>query len=271
VSEFTEAAFSPAVPALLAAAERFALDERLPEARAAYLAAVAGDSSGAARHAFGCFLARIEFYDEAAEQLSAAIATATRSGNDRLLAAACNNLAAVERQRGRNEPAARWQQRSIAARHRAGSHSADDAACDLANIANDAILSGRFDLADRLLRGSLSIEAARGSLEGQAADWGSMGVVAALRGEFGRATVCLGRALRLHCRLDDARGAARDLMNLAWLCGLRGRWRSAVRCLDAAVRRLEGVHAPELTARARRLLAEARAIDAVARRDPLRN
>ena len=256
------------VSALLDRAENLAAADRLAEARAAFATAVRSDPGYTARSEFGRFLVRIECYDEAIEQFSILLTRAKTIGDELLRSMAANNLAAVYRELGRHDTAARLQQQAIAAEIAADAD-ADTAPtpCVLANRANDAIMAGDFSFARQLLRRSLALEIEAGSLAGQAADWGSLGVIARLEGNAVEAIGCLRRAHQLHRRVRDARGTGCDLMNLAEVFRAIGRWRAAGRCYGRAVRQFRQAHALTSARRAQFQLAETERIAAVLRRD----
>ena len=254
------------VSALLQRAENLAVANRLTEARAVFTTAIRSDSGYAARSEFGRFLVRIECYDEAIEQFSILLTQAKTIGDELLRSMVANNLAAVYRELGRHDTAARLQQQAIAAETAAGADTAPTP-CVLANRANDAIMAGDFSLARQLLRRSLALEIEAGSLAGQAADWGSLGVVARLEGSTGEAIGCLRRAHQLHRRVRDARGTGCDLMNLAEVFRAIGRWRAAGRCYGRAVRQFRQAYALASARRAQFQLAETERIAAVLRRD----
>jgi len=264
---------APHIAVLLAKAELLVSADRVAEARAAFQTAIESDPGDTARNEFGCFLTRVGCFDEAVEQFGRVLSAAKTNGDTCLTAAACNNLAAVYRESNQSHLAARWQQQSVEAETRV-EHTADRLtvwASDLANLANDAILSGQYDLAERMLFRSLFLELKFGSMDALAADCGSLGVVALLKGEDAKAIVFLWRAYRLHCQLHDLRGAGCDLMNLAQLCGHLGRRQAAVRFLRRALGRFQRAHAANLASRAGRLLQEARDMAEVATRNPLLN
>lgn len=246
---------------------------RHDEARVAFSAAVCCPPWPVAHNEFGCYLLQTECFDEAVEQFAILLTWAKEQGDANWRAVASNNLAAVYRTMGRIDLAASLQQQSILAACEDDYQSCGDShlACDLGNRANDAILAGKYDLAEKLLRRSLLVETAIESLEGQAADWGNLGLVAALQGNVTEGIRNLWRAYRLHLRAADDRGVGCDLLNLAELFGRLGRWRTAVRCLRRAVVQFERVDAATSAQRAQRLLEEAIRIADVLEHDPLLN
>jgi tetratricopeptide (TPR) repeat protein len=254
------------VSVLLERAEALAAEHRLADAKAAFLTAIRCDSGHTARNEYGRFLTRTESYDEAVEQFSILLTQAKATGDEQLRSTATNNLAAVYRELGCPDIAARLQQQAIAAEMATGEDTYPTS-CVLANRANDAILAGDFHLARCLLRRSLALEVEAKSLAGQAADWGSLGVIAGLEGNTGEAIGCLRRAYQLHQRLSDAHGAGCDLMNLAETFRTIGRWRAASRCYLRAMRRFEQAGSPQSIQRAQAQRDETERLAAVLRRD----
>ena len=257
------------VSSLLRRAEFHAAHDRHAQAKVAFRAGIEFDTGPTARNAFGCYLTLMECYGEAIEQFSILLAQAKKLGDEDLRSVASNNMASVYRAMGCVELAARFQQQSIQAESRVDPDSTGDdrVACDFSNRALDAMLAGEFDLAENLLRRSLSLELTAGTQEGQAADWGNLGVLAGLQGDTTTGINYLWRAYRLHALLNDDRGAGCDLMNLAELYGNLGHRQVAVHYLKKAVRRLERAQAARTVARARRLLEEATRTRDVLERD----
>ncbi len=251
---------------------RLQIEQRQPEkVRAAYAAAIDLDSGWTARNEFGCYLWRLECFEEAIEQFATLLEFSYANADIGLRATAANNLAAVYRTMGRYGQAAVLQQQSIAAESRAShgdSIPSDRVACDLTNRANDAIVAGDFSLAERLLRQSLSLEIVANSLEGQAADWGNLGLVAGLSGNTSAGIQGIWKAYRLHLQLGDDGGAGHDLMHLADLFQNVGRRQTAIACLRRAVRRFDRALAFESANEARLRLLEALQVESVLNRDP---
>ena len=260
-------------PTQLEQALRLTKLSRDPEARAAFVRAIDSDEELQARNEFGCYLLRLEQFEESAEQFSILLECAKVLGNTELRAVACNNLAAAYRGMGHTGIAAVFQQQSIASNlcEACDSTNSNLLACDLANRATDAIREGDLILARQLLYRALALEVADGSLEGQAADWGNLGVVALLMGEYHTAIRALWHAYRLHMRLEDDHGAASDLMNLAELFGKLGRWQASIQFLRRAAVQFKRANSCESLERARLMLKEATRIDDVARRNPILN
>ena len=127
--------------ALLERAESLAAENRLADAKVAFLAAIRCDSGHTARNQFGRFLTRAECHNEAIEQFSILLTQAKTTGDEHLRSIATNNLAAVYRELGCPDIAARLQQQAIAAEMATGDDT-HPTSCVLANRANDAILAG---------------------------------------------------------------------------------------------------------------------------------
>lgn len=263
----------PQVFALLRQAEQLAAARRPAQAGAAFLLAIARDPGFTARNAYGCFLAQIGRHQEALEEFSHLLATAHLRGDATLRAVASHNMAAVYRETGHMHDAALWQQRSLTA-EAADPPDPDRSvatACDLTGRGNDALLRGDYELAETLFYRSLWLEIEAGCLEGQAADWGSLGLAAGFKGDVGWAVSCLRQAFRLHREVNDPHGAGCDLLNLAQIFREIGRWTTALLCLRQAVRWFESAQAEAWMQRAARDLEEVRRVLAVKRRNPLLN
>lgn len=239
-------------------------------ARAAFSQAVNADRSGRALNAYGCFLWRTgQLSDSLAcfeELLSlAAVDPVLRS-------VAWNNMAAIHRECGEIAIAAAFQQRSWAARR--NSEAADEPhnfSCDLSNRANDAILSGDYKYAERLLWLSLEWDVAHGSQADAACDWGNLGILAALVGNAHRAVKRFSKALRLHQAIGDERGVGCDLLHLGEVFETLGRRRLAVRTMERAISHLMHAAAIDMADKARRSLQRLQRNLLVASFDPLRN
>lgn len=236
---------------LLERAEHLASLGRTEAARSTFEQAVRHDPGQLARNAYGCFLRSIEDYRGAIEQFTGLLDAARENSDHELLAIASNNLAAVFRDLGEYELASRFQQRATASQPECDH-------VDLSNLANDALVSGRYDLAERLVRLSLHMEGEDGSFESEAADRGTLGLLAGLTGNAREGIGLLRSACVLHRRAEDHRGLGADYVNLAFLFGALGRSRAQVRCLRRAVRCYRLASANTSASRARRLLREAR-------------
>jgi len=133
-----------------------------------------------------------------------------------LEATAWNNLAVVFRERGESARAAVCQQQSlrIAMSHDAADSSWELLSQNLTNLANDAILAGDYELAERLLRSALNVDIRSGRSADEAADWGCLVIVSLLTSRFDQARRAFIRARQIHERLGDDRGLACDLGHL---------------------------------------------------------
>ncbi|MDA1195088.1 MAG: CHAT domain-containing protein, partial [Planctomycetota bacterium] len=104
-----------------------------------------------------------------------------------------------------------------------------------------------------------SVEAARGSFDGEAGALGNLGGLAGEVGDYPAADARLTDAFVLLQRLEASQvgDALRDvLLNLAEVAKRRGRWALALERLDAALRLVDARSAPEAAAFARRSEAE---------------
>jgi tetratricopeptide (TPR) repeat protein len=258
---------------LVSQAESLTAAGQLADAEALYRAAIAQSGPSAlARTEFATFLFRFERYAEAAGELRRVLETTPGSCDPQLRVIALHNLAAVHRAMGDARTAAELQQRSLSEELGAADKSRGElCASTLSNLASDALLAGRINLARKLLRRSLTLETARGSLAGQAADWGSLGLVALFEGRHKAAVACLLRAYLRHRQLRDAFGMGCDLLNLAEAARRLGRAGSSTRFLERALAQFESAHAARQTKKVRLLLEQARRVSQVAERDPLLN
>lgn len=253
-------------------AGRLAAAGQTDAARAAFAAAMRRDAGLTARLHFGGFLADIEAWHEAALQFAGIAAAARSQGQHRIQALAYHRLAAVCRELQQPAEAARWQQRAIAEELVAADVTGGGLSADgLAGLAHDALTRGDLALAEELWRWSLVRERENGSPDGEAADWGNLGVVHWLRGDLPTAVDCLARAYHRHRALGDRRGMGTDALNMGELCATAGLWREAVLLLRRAVRLLRRAATPQLAARAAHFLADAERRWAVLRRDARRN
>jgi hypothetical protein len=117
----------------------------------------------------------------------------------------------------------------------------------------------------------LQLECRENSLEGQASDWGNLGIVSFLSADYPLACTRLLKAYRLHRQLDDRRSQGCDLLHLAEVAWESGRDGLAIACLKRAVRVLQGVNAVESATIAGDRVSEMTAIHNARRRDPLLN
>lgn len=211
----------------------------------------------------------------AAVQFRALLRIGLANQDASLAEVACHNLAAVFRQSRQLETAECWQQQSVAWRLRQVESSRsprDDTlgrlACDLTGRGCDAFLKHDWDLAESFWRRSLAIEEWLGSWEGQAADWGNLGLLAAARGDLRGGIRCLRKSLRLHRLMLDEGQVGIDLLNLAELRRLMGDVLPAIRLVHLAVRCFDRAQAGPLRQQAETRLRELRRIEALSRLDP---
>lgn len=200
-------------------------------ARALLTLAAERDLSGRAQLMFIRFCWRRGLLSEARQAAVELHALAQRRDCRQLQSASASALAAISH--GLHDPlaASRWQQRS---------QSLDDEnlqlGCDLTSRGNDALKAGDLELARTLFRSALAWEERRGSVAGQAEDWGSLGLVSLLEGTPGQAESFFRRALRLHRQVRSAHGIAQDCLHLGLAAGARRRWSRAERCFAAALK-----------------------------------
>ena len=223
-------------------AQSLADSGRYEECRAVYQTAIRYDSGVTARNEYGCYLLQIECYSEAIEEFHIVLNSSCRDRNEALSSVVYNNLAVAHRMLGHEALAATFQQQSIAAAAR-GDVDCRQIACALSNRGCGAILAGAYCLAEQLLRRALGLERLFGTLAGQAADWGNLGVLLGKRGSISAGIKCLSRAYHLHRELLDHRGLGMDLVNLAELFDQSGCRRKTVRCLRRAVECFDRAHA----------------------------
>ena len=259
------------VSAHLTRAEWFVAAGRFSDAEASYLEAVASGSPRA-RSEYASFLFRMDRFSEAEALLRALLETAVQTADTRLQIVVTHNLAAVHRVAGNRLTAAEFQQKSIAAELRGANAAVSDlSASTLSSLANDALMAGKYNLARKLFRRSLSLETAAGSLAGQAADWGSLGIVALFQGRHKPAVSCLLRAYVRHRQLGDAYGMGCDLLNIAEAARRLGRTNASIRFLQRARSKFESVDAARQSQKANLLREQIARVAQVAGRDPLWN
>ena len=258
------------VGVLLKLARELAKNRRHEECYAVYTAAVRLDGTPMARNEFGCYLLEIDRADEAIDQFSSALDCALRLDDKTLRAMVCSNLAAAYRAAGCVETAAAFQQRSIPY---AGDFESEpsELSCDLSNRACDALLAGEYDLAEQLLCRALLLDVQNGSINGQAAVWGNLGVLYGKRGESRRGVQCLRQAFRLHKKVRDVRGLGMDLLNLAELLEHSGQLSRAIEFLRKAIRHFEKARSDRLLRYARTILSNLQRCESLERQNPLLN
>lgn len=191
---------------------------------------------------------------------------------------ACHNLAAALRQSKNWDAAEIWQQQSLSWRMQQAEKSARQSAnelgrlaCDLTGCGCDAFLKGDWDLAESFWRRALAIEEWRGSLEGQATDFGNLGLLAAARGYFEDATRCLSESLRLHRLMFDESGIGTDLLNLAEVSRLQNEFSRTIRLLREAAESFERANAVSLQELAESRLREVQRIVSLKKHNPILN
>ena len=180
-----------------------------------------------------------------------------------------HNLATIERRLGDWSSARSLQSSALSASLESGDSEAD--AADLTNRALDAMATREYEFAENLLLRSLMIEHNVGSLGGQAADYGNLGVLAGLRGDLHVGVRFLARAYALHRTLGDEFGAGSDLLNLAEFFVSLGRLSLAARCLDRAVGNFQRSNSGRSLKTATARLAEVRRVIGVMQHDPSLN
>lgn len=207
------------------------------------------------------FLCSIGELIDATQELKELFDLATESTDSSLKTVVAHNLAAVWRMRGETHVAASWQQVAIG-------QSDFSSPADLSGRAEDAFLAGEFELAEVLVRQSLTWEIRRGDREGQAADWGLLGLIRAGQDDFQDAKRCLGRAFALHRKTGDGSGMATDLLNLGELFAAKSEWWVAHRLFERSRFVAEQAGNSLLTHRASQNARQAQKILDVADRSP---
>lgn len=259
----------------LAHANSLAKANRHPEARAAFVRAVEADQTPLSQFSFASYLLQSQEYPTAIDILNRLFFTATSCEDSEFRSAVANNLAVAYRSIGRFELAASFQQQSIGLAEGDGTPDTDtrlaSLCCDLSNRACDAIVAGRYDLAEQLLLRSLRLEVRHGSPAGQADDLANLAIVAGLRGEVVDGIRYLWRAYRLHSRSDQTAASGTDLANLAEFYATLGQYEAAIHCLKRALELFQPSHVGDSQQNAVRRLAEFARITQVLQQDPLVN
>ena len=153
------------------------------------------------------------------------LAAAESSGDWQAFIVSANDLACVHRAAGDHETAAYFQLLAATSERQAVAGLAGRiSATSLGNLACDALLAGRWAVAESLLWKSLLAELATGNALGAAADWANLGLIAGLLGELSEAKVRLWRALKLHRQQGDLFHVALDLWHLGQLFEIDGDW-----------------------------------------------
>ena len=190
-----------------------------------------------------------------------------------LQSAAWNNLAVIHRERGETAFAAACQQQSweAASSQTAAAPRHEMLGSDLTNLANNAILSGDYGLAERLLEAALECDLLTGDSSDEAADWGNLGIVAALTGRQDEARRRFVKAYRIHRSLEDDRGMGCDLGHLAEMFVASEEWRRARRLMARSIAHFDRAGCRLLVRRARQTLLEIGRRERAASCDPARN
>ncbi|WP_166825131.1 tetratricopeptide repeat protein [Thalassoroseus pseudoceratinae] len=210
---------------------------------------------------FAEFQCAIGEYTVAMEELRGLFRWANDVHDHGLKSVVAHNLAAVHRKTGDRLAAASWQQVAIG-------QDENSSPADLAGRAEDAFLAGEYELAETLIQRSLDWETEQDHLEGQADDWGMLGLIRAGRDDFNDAKRCLGRAFALHQKCRCEAGMATDLLNLGELFAARSEWTVAERLFQRSQTLANEAGHVVLTERADRRVQQARRILAVAKRCP---
>lgn len=167
--------------------------------------------------------------------LSGELAAAERSGDHQAFIESANDLACAHRAAGDNETAAYFQLLAATSERRSvDGRSGRISATSLGNLACDALLAGRWAMAESLLWKSLLAELAVGNALGVAADWANLGLIAGLLGELGEARKRLWYALKLHRQHSDLFHVALDLWHLGQLFEIEGDWPRSTKLFQRA-------------------------------------
>jgi hypothetical protein len=202
---------------------------------------------------------------QAIEQLSIAWNIARREQQFLGIAAACDRLAVIHRDRGEWAIAKSFQQQAVSARFRSGNPLL---AGDFMALANDAIIQRDLDHAEELAIRALVCSESSECRADEADAWGVQGTIALLRRQPRVAWRCFLRAYFLHCRARDPLGRLMDLLNLAAASREKGEWEMTERLLVKANSLAHRLGTPRLIQRANRDLQEARRVLEVASRTP---
>lgn len=162
----------------------------------------------------------------AISQWMCVIEAAQAAGRRDLLAAVYHNLAALYRDQGAYDIARRFQQRSL-------TWQADCGPDDLLQLANDAMASQAYDIAESLLKEAQQLSPS--TTEWKATIQASSGLLSGLRGNPGAGIRSLKAAYRKHRSEHNRMMMAQDLGNLAALYEQQDQWRAAEACLLRAV------------------------------------
>ena len=153
---------------------------------------------------------------------------------------AWSKLAVLCRNYGRNAEAASFQQMALKQSFaQLQARPSDFFSLHLSNLANDAIVAGDWQNAERLLLAALAINRQQKDLSAEGADWGSLGIVAAMQGHLGSAIKRFRRALSIHRKLQDDDAIGIDLRHLAEVALMTGDLNSAEELADRAIDHLQ--------------------------------
>jgi hypothetical protein len=178
------------------------------------------------------------------------------------------------RDAGEFDVAANYQQQSLlaelAGRDVAGGD--PNLACDLSNLANDALMRGDHRSALALALSATRInQAGPADLADRAADWGTLGLVHLAERRCVDALRCLRTSLRIHRQLRDVRGIGCNMLHLGQTCAALGDWRRAERWIAWGVRMLRALPRDEIHIEAELLSRQVKARCRVAESDPTCN
>lgn len=164
-------------------------------------------------------------YSQLAARFVAELVTAEASGDRSRVVESANDLACAHRAAGNHVTAAYFQMLSATTERDLGSEGVGRiSATSMGNLACDAILSGKWAIAESLLWKSLLAELAAGNDHGIAADWANLGLLAGLMGDLDAAKQRLWCALHIHRRLRDRFHTGLDLWHLAQVFEATGDW-----------------------------------------------
>ncbi len=273
MTDFSNSTISSSALALLEKAQFFESLGDHSQAEDFYHQAVEADGGSVAVNEACSYHFRQGHVNQAIDGFSQLLVTARQTRDEELESTALNNLAACYRELGDVAVANRFQQRALAAGQKASrdTDAAFVSAAELSNLANDAILERNFDLAEKLIEESLTMEIEAAHAEGQASDWATLGLIAGFQGNLAVAIERLNFAYRIHLRIGDNRMAARDLKNMAEVYAASDQMDSAVRSLKQARSLFDQLDEQEEVLAADERLADLAVPQAVVTIDPLLN
>ncbi len=274
-------ASTPRVQLLLRQAQQSAVAGQFQTALLLLRSAVAFDTGFVSLNEYGILLLAVDQYDEAQQQFQELLKRAQEGNSLHWQIVALHHLASCYRMQKCWTLASSFQQRALklldqlqvdeAEVEPVETEQTDMLSAVLSGLANDAMTRGEFEYAEELLNRSLRYELLAGSMPGQAADLGSLGVLALLRKKPKRAWRLLVRAYRIHVRLGDMHQIGCDLSNMALAAEQLGRWTVAQKLLDRAEARFELAEAPTMVAKVQAQARDVARIAGVRQRDPLLN